>query len=87
MTPTIIPYPKFLTKPWQCMALRTPPVACMSLLSLPQWRCWRWTAQCQHNGDGHLDGNVMAIVQHDGNGRLFGNVTVMDGMMAIQLQW
>ncbi len=39
MTPTIIPYPKFLTKPWRCMALRAPPVACMSLLPLPQRRC------------------------------------------------
>ncbi len=33
MTPTIIPYPKFLTKPWRCMALRAPPAVCMSLLS------------------------------------------------------
>ncbi len=39
MTPTIITYPKFLTKPWRCMALRVPPAACMSLLPLPQRRC------------------------------------------------
>jgi hypothetical protein len=39
MTLTIIPYPKFLTKPWRCMALSASPAACMSLLSLPQRRC------------------------------------------------
>ncbi len=39
MTPTIIPYPKFLTKPWQCMTLSAPSAACMSLFSLPQRRC------------------------------------------------
>ncbi len=39
MTPTIISYSKFLTKPWWCMALRAPPAVGMSLVSLPQWRC------------------------------------------------
>ncbi len=28
MIPTNFPYPLFLTKPWRCMALRAPPVAC-----------------------------------------------------------
>jgi hypothetical protein len=69
------------------MALRAPPAACMSLLSLPQRRCWQWTAQCQRDGNGRLDGNATAMEQYDGNGRLFGNVTAMEGKMGIQLGW
>jgi hypothetical protein len=87
MTPTIIPYPKFLTKPWRCLALRALPTVCMSLLSLPQRHCQQWTARCQCNGDGWLDGDATAMEQHGGKRRLFGNVTAMDGVMAIQLQW
>jgi hypothetical protein len=87
MTPTIIPYSQFLSKPWQCMALHALPAACMSLLSHPQRRCRQWTAQCQHDSNVRLDGNVTAMEQHDGDGRLFGDVTAMDGMMAIQLRW
>ncbi len=69
------------------MALRAPPAACMSLLSLPQQRCWQWMAQCQCNSDGRLDGNATAMERHDGDGRLFGNVMAMDSVMAIQQQW
>jgi hypothetical protein len=43
MTPTIIPYPKFLTKPWRCMALQAVHCQAVHHLAIHRRHCCTYT--------------------------------------------